>query len=154
MKSPSELIPELSAWNNGKGIDLESWVGCMGSADLAIGYSAIYWPRFTLYEDYILRHGFSLDSLKGFEQRCGADKGSIECVMNHLHLQDIHHLGDETFNADKAIFLGNLLKEIYQMKLQRDFPDRPCTVIFHTPENRDDLMGYEISFCQTKHRSL
>jgi hypothetical protein len=151
MKSAAELIPELSSWNNGNGIDVESWIGCSGSADLAVGYSTIFWPSFTLHDDYILRHGFSLDSLRGFERQCGADKGSIECVMNHLHIQDIHHVGDETFSADKAIYLGSLLKEIYELKLPRDFPDRPCTVNFYVPEDRDDLAAYEISFWQTKH---
>ena len=125
----------------------------MGSADLAIGYSTLYWPTFALYEGYILRHGFSLDSLRGFERQCNGDKGSVECLMNHIHIQDIHRLGDETLNPDKAMFLGKLLKEIYEVKLARDFPDRPCTVSFHTPECLEDLEAYEISFWQTKYRT-
>ena len=40
------MLPELAEWNNGKGIDLKSWIGCSGNFRLAIGYSAIFWPRF------------------------------------------------------------------------------------------------------------
>ena len=57
-KPPADMLPELAEWNNGKGIDLESWVGCSGNFRLAIGYAAIFWPRFVLFEDYILREGF------------------------------------------------------------------------------------------------
>ncbi len=152
MDPAAELIPELTSWNNGKGIDLASWIGCVGSADLAIGYSTIFWPEFTLHEDYIFWHGFSIDSLREFERQYPEDKASVERVMNHIHIKDLHHLGDKTLNPDKAIFLGNLLKQIYEVKLRRDFPGRPCTVEFYRPEHRDDLMGYEISFWQTKHR--
>jgi len=28
MDKYSELIPELKDWNNGEGIDVESWIGC------------------------------------------------------------------------------------------------------------------------------
>ena len=34
---------ELAAWNNGAGIDLESWTGCEGRFALAVGYAAIFW---------------------------------------------------------------------------------------------------------------
>lgn len=150
---PSALIPELSDWNNGRGIDLETWVGCMGNIDLAIGYSTIFWPKFVVFEDYVLREGFSIDSLRGFEKQCGDNKWNIECVMNHLHIQDIHDLGDDKLTPEKAEFIGSILKEIYEAKLARDFPDRPCTVKFHRADDHSDLVGYEITFWQTKHQT-
>lgn len=44
------LIPELKDWNNGQGIDIESWIGCMGDFEKAIGYSVIFWPSFVEIE--------------------------------------------------------------------------------------------------------
>jgi len=41
----------LAAWNNGDGIDLESWVANEGNFSLAVGYASIFWPAFTLFED-------------------------------------------------------------------------------------------------------
>lgn len=38
----SDLILELPRWNNGDGIDAESWIGCVGNYELAIGYSLIF----------------------------------------------------------------------------------------------------------------
>jgi hypothetical protein len=60
IQPPASMIQELSAWNNGKGIDLESWTGCSGNFKLAVGYSTIFWPKFNLDEDYIFEKDFVL----------------------------------------------------------------------------------------------
>jgi len=46
MDIPESMQQELGAWNNGAGIDLESWIGCMGSYDLAMSYCTLFWPTF------------------------------------------------------------------------------------------------------------
>ena len=45
MDTPESMKAELAAWNNGAGIDIESWVGCEGKFSLAVGYSSIFGPR-------------------------------------------------------------------------------------------------------------
>ena len=69
MEITESMKSDLAAWNNGAGIDLESWTGCEGRFALAVGYAAIFWPEFVEFEGYILRKGFSEDALKGFERR-------------------------------------------------------------------------------------
>ncbi|MGA8744060.1 MAG: hypothetical protein WB561_22905 [Terracidiphilus sp.] len=76
---------ELAAWNNGDGIDLETWISCEGNFSLAVGYASIFWPAFTLFEGYILPDGVSEDDLRGFEQN-GRSRKSVEWVMNPLHI--------------------------------------------------------------------
>jgi hypothetical protein len=151
IQPPASMIQELSAWNNGKGIDLESWVDCMGDFKLAVGYSTIFWPKFVLFEDYILQEGFSLESLRGFEKDQSDGKVGVEWVMNHLHIADIHCHDRENISEDKIVFLGNTLKEIYEVKLSSQFPDRPCVVDFYEPEDRNNLIEYQLSFWQKKH---
>lgn len=148
---PESMQEELAAWNNGKGIDLESWVSCSGNFRLAVGYTTIFWPKFVEFDGYILHEGFSLESLRGFENQDGATRQSTEWVMNHQHLDGIQYGGCEDLSKDKILLLGNTLKEIYQAKLSWQFPDKPCTVEFFAPEDEDDLAAYQISFWQTKH---
>ncbi len=148
---PESLSEELSKWNNGNGIPLEQWVGCEGNFSLAVGYSEIFWPEFIEFEDYILRKGFSESSLRGFEGTSPKDKQSIEWVMNHVHIVDLHHRGCEDFTKDKAIFLGGILKEIYTAKLSWEFPKKPCKVELFIPEDENDLVEYQLSFWQTIH---
>lgn len=145
------MVSELSEWNNGQGISLESWIECMGNFKLAVGYSAIFWPEFVLFEDYILREGFNLESLRGFEKQQNGSKGAVEWVMNHLHIADIHTNDQENATEDKIQYLGNTMKEIYEYKLRSQFPDRPCIVEFQKPENQNDLVEFQLSFWQKKH---
>ncbi|HEX8247041.1 MAG TPA: hypothetical protein VF599_02560 [Pyrinomonadaceae bacterium] len=148
MNVPESIKAELAAWNNGQGIDLESWIGCVGNFSLAVGYLSIFCPEFTEFEGYILRKRFSEDSLRGFEKNCNGDKKAVEAVMNHLHIADIQHYGCADISKDKVIVLGSKLKEIYEARLIWRFPNKPCTVSFYQPEDDTDLEAYEITFWQ------
>jgi hypothetical protein len=146
MEIPHSMQAELAAWNNGAGIDLKSWVGCEGRFALAVGYSSIFWPQFVEFEGYVLRHGFSVQSLRGFEQQAGIDRRSVEWLMNHLHIADIQYYGCPDASKDKLILLGNTLTEIYRAKLNIQFPNNPCVVEFYQPDDPDDLIEYQMSF--------
>jgi len=148
MDIPESMRDELAAWNNGRGIDLRSWVGCQGNFRLAVGYATIFWPQFVQFEGYVLRGGFSVESLRGFENREPRDRASVEKVMNHLHLADIQYFGCPDASPDKLLRLGGVLKEIYEAKLQQQFPTRPCDVSLYIPDDPMALMDYEISFWQ------
>jgi hypothetical protein len=149
---PASMQVELAQWNNGAGISLESWVGCGGRFELAVGYSCVFWPEFVEFEGYILRKGFSVESLRGFEGWGFSTAESVERTMNHLHISDIQHVGCPDISKDKIIFLGTLLKEIYEVKLKWQFPHRPCVVSFWVPEDEDedDLDNYQITFWQPR----
>jgi len=144
------MTQELSLWNDGKGISLKSWVEFTGNFKLLVGYSTIFWPKFVLYEDYILREGFNVESLRGFE-KTSQSKASVEWVMNHLHLADIHCNDAENTSEDKIVYLGQTLKEVYETKLRSQFPDRPCIIDFYEPEDRSKLWEFQLSFWQKKH---
>ena len=148
MDIPESMRDKLAAWNNGKGIDIESWVGCEGNFRLACGYASIFWPEFVEHEGYVLRKGFSLDSLRSWEEHCSGNRESIEAVMNHLHIADIQHYGCEDISKDKIVLLGNTLREIYEAKLRWQFPGREFVVSFPEPENEEDLIAFELTFFQ------
>jgi hypothetical protein len=142
------LIPELKDWNNGAGIDIGSWIGCAGNFELAIGYSTIFWPQFVEFEGYVLREGFSIESLRSFESgSCKGRRSSVEAAMNHLHVADIQHYGCEGANRERLVYLGRVLREIYTVKLSWQFPDRNFEVSFDD-SNVDTLDGYQLTFFQ------
>jgi hypothetical protein len=149
MTDYNELIPEMRDWNNGAGIDVESWIGCVGGFKLAVGYSAIFWPEFVEFERYILRKSFSLDSLRGFERQCNGDRRRIEAVMNHLHIADIHRYGCEDISPERVVYLGRVLKEIYQAKLACQFPPKHFEVHFDDAPS-EQLTDYELTFMQVE----
>jgi hypothetical protein len=130
----AKLIPELPMWNNGDGIDPKGWVECMGTYELAAGYSLIFWPRFVRFEGYVLRDGF-----------CERAE-SVEAVMNHVHIADIHV--NVKSNEAQVRYLGIILKDIHEVKLRRDFPDLQFVVSFND-EPGLNLIDYQLSFWQT-----
>ncbi len=153
MDTPESMKADLAAWNNGQGIDLESWIGCAGNFGLAVGYLSVFCPEFVEFEDYILRNCSFENSLRDFEKSCAGDKKAIEAVMNHLHIADIQHYGCEDLSKDKVVLLGRKLKEIYEARLQWQFPNKPCVVSFYEPDDENDLLAYEITFWQKAHEN-
>jgi hypothetical protein len=147
MKDFNELIPEMREWNNGAGIDVESWIGCEGNFRLAIGYSSIFWPQFVEFERYALREGFSVESLRGFERQCAGERRRIEGAMNHLHVADIQHQGCEDITRERVVYLGHVVSEIYQAKLAWQFPSKRFEVHFDDSP-AEHLTDYELTFVQ------
>ncbi|MDA2894884.1 hypothetical protein PDG61_28500 [Mycolicibacterium sp. BiH015] len=120
----SRLIPVEKRYD---GVDPDVWIGGVGSYELALGYSLIFWPRFVEFENYVLREDFDLELLRGYEG--SAPRWSLEALVNHIHLGDIHYSADGS--GDQLRYLGRILKEIYEVKLAHDFPDRRFTVEFN-----------------------
>lgn len=145
---------ELGRWNNGAGIDLDDWISCMGNFALATGYATLFWPEFVEHDGYILRKGFSETSLRGFEDQTNSNRKSVEWVMNHLHIADIHCHDEAQLSEDKVVALGRVLKEIYEAKLAHQFPHAPCIVEFYEPDADGDIIDYQLSFWQARHELL
>ena len=148
MEIPASMRTELAVWNNGAGIDLDAWIGCMGNFSLAIGYSTVFWPSFSEVDGYVVRTGRTAESIKPWAAREGATRQSVEAVVNHLHLADIQHLGCPDCSADKLVALGQVLKEVYETKLAHQFPGRQFCVSLEVPEDPENFEGYEITFWQ------
>jgi len=144
---------ELARWSNGTGIDLESWVGCMGNFSLAVGYATVFWPEFVAFENYILRKDFPEPGLRNIEKQPGVTGKDIEWHMNHMHLDNIQALGCDDISKDKLELLGKTLKEIHEVKLQWQVPGKPCAVEFYIPEDPEDFTQYQISFWQIAHKT-
>ena len=143
----NKLIPEMRAWNDGAGIDPEGWIQCSGNYELAIGYSLIFWPRFVVIDDYVLRHGATEENLRAWEHAAGGDRRSIEAVINHIHMADLHMGAPEPTEAQLR-YLGRILKQVHEAKLKAEFPDRSFVVTF-SDEPGLDLLDYELTFWQS-----
>jgi hypothetical protein len=142
----NSLIPELKDWNNGKGIDILSWAQCTANHKVLVGCSRILWPDFIEHDGCILL-GDSIDEARylGFLGSAKGDKTVTEATMNHIHISDL--FATELPTRELVLYVGRLMKEIWEVKLGHDFPNRAITVSF--PEEDDlELVRYEITFFQ------
>ncbi|MFZ6799509.1 hypothetical protein [Undibacterium sp. Di24W] len=149
MNIPESMKSELVSWNDGAGVSLQTWAESLGTFSLAVGYTTIFWPEFVEFEGYLLFSEFSQEALRGFERQPGSTRKSVEWVMNHFHIAHLH-CGATDLTKDKIIYLGTVIKEIYEAKLKCQFPDRPCTVEFYVPDDSESLWDYQLSFWQNE----
>jgi hypothetical protein len=141
------LLPELSAWDDGKGIDVESWLIRVGSHEHAVAYARLFWPAFTVHEGCVLFAGFSVEVFHGFMEQTGGNKQAVESVMNHRHILDLFQQAERETTEEVIRHLGRVLKDMWSCKLRRDFPERTIVVAFQQ-DGVDDLLDYEITFFQ------
>ncbi|MBL8744504.1 MAG: hypothetical protein JNK04_25525 [Myxococcales bacterium] len=119
------LVPELADWNEGRGIDIDSWICCIGDYSHAIGYGRLFWPPFLEHDDAVFfAQGFAEENYRGFMDRTGGDRRAVEAVMNHHHL--LRLFGDRSSSPSVAQLshVAGLLSETWLAKLCRDFPAR------------------------------
>ena len=145
----NHLIPELKDWNDGKGIDIQGWIGFIGNFQEAIGYSVIFWPTFVEIEGCTVREGIPRDNVLLWLKHFKGDRERVEAMVNHLHIEDLHYDGCKDSSPERLSYLGRLLEEIYDCKLKRDFPNKTFNVVFDEPENKEDLHGYILTFYQS-----
>ena len=146
----AELIPELKRWKtDGKLIGLEEWIGAIGSCEHLVAYGRMLWPDFVEHDDCVLRAGFAEDIYDGFMAQTKGNKASVEAVMDHRHILDLFPSGDSVPKRELVLYVGRLLRDTWQAKLNRDFPDRKIRVSF--PEDDcEDLLQYEVTFFQER----
>ncbi len=148
MPDYNELIPEMKEWNNGKGIDIEAWIGCVGDFQKAVGYSTILWPKFKEVNGCVVNALTPDEKVYDWIKRCPDNPKAVEPTMNHLHIMDLHYHDISNVNSEILSYLGSVLKEIYECKLKMDFPEKDIIVEFYKPVDNDDLEGYELTFYQ------
>src|SRR5439155_16592660 len=83
------LIPELADWNNGAGVDIDTYLAGVGSYEHAIAYARLFWPEFTIHEECVLFADFSYDSFRGFMESTHGNRRAVEALMNHQHILDM-----------------------------------------------------------------
>ena len=140
-----ELIPDLRKWNDGRGISVEDWVQLVGNFEHAIAYSTLFWPEFQLHDGCVFFAGLDEANYQKWLKTTNGNKTSVQAVMNHRHILDLFPYAEPEPTQEQIIFLGRKLKDMWQTKLNRDFPDQQITVSF-PEEPEGDLLSYEITF--------
>jgi hypothetical protein len=143
-----ELLPQLRThWAAN---DIDQWIGIEGNHEHLVGYGRIFWPDFLEHDGCIFwRNRFTEENYKGFMAQTKGNKTAVEAVMNHEHILDIFPNPPNKPSREIVLYVGRLLKEIWQAKLDREFPGRRIKVSF-PEEFSEDLLYYEITFFQER----
>ncbi len=139
----TRLIPELPDWNEGRGIEIMGWLGCMGGFDVAIGYTELFWPHFTAYNGCVFRTTELREAaFQPLLNHTGGDTAQAESIINEVKLYDLHTgaVNGESRpepTIEQLLYLGERLCEMWQAKLRRDFPERQVVARFNQKRIRE-----------------
>ncbi|AWI05538.1 hypothetical protein [Clostridium drakei] len=137
------LIPELKEWNNGKGIDHEYWIEIEGRIEYALAYTSIFWPKFILFRNCIFIDYMNDEIFERWHKNCNGSLEALEATVNHRHLED--WFGGESTKRQME-YMGRTLKDIWETKLNKQFPGRQVIVeLFEVNEE------YKITVYQKNH---
>lgn len=138
MKNAIDLLPALRDWNDGKGVKPEDWLCAIARSDQTVAFTALFWPKIVVHNDYVLRHDFSEENLRNGEAS-GYTRRQIEAALNYNSLETFFRGGNETevIAEERARYVCEIMVDMLDAKLRRDFPDRLCKVEFL--DNEDDF---------------
>lgn len=157
MRNYNSLITDLDEWesHNGFHIGPDGWLAGMGSFNFAIAFTSLFHPEFIIHDDCVFIAPLSEQDEKNYKSflvSSNDDRSKTEVTINHKHLMDLFPNSDETPTREQILYLGRILKDMWQLKLDRDFPDRIFVVSF--PEDySEDLHEYEITFWQQRNET-
>jgi hypothetical protein len=114
-------------------------------------YQELFWPDFVEHDGCVLM-GFEAADETTYQQwlqQTGGNKRKVESVMNHRHIIDLLPEAVESPTQSLIVAFGQLLRDVWDAKLKRDFPARRLCVSFPLQENKV-LTDYEITFYQVE----
>ena len=119
----ADLIPELKDWNGGDGIGVETWIGCVGSFEHAIGYAQLFWPEFVEHDGCVFsKVAFDEENYRSWLRATDGDKVKAQATINHVHLFELFAYQEPGPTHKQLIYLGNFLRDVWKTKLERDLP--------------------------------
>ena len=139
------LIPKLEEWNNGKGIDVDSWLAFIGRYEEAIAYARLFWPEFIEHDGCVFRAlSFNEENYQSWLESTESNRVATQAVMNHIHIIDLFPNSSPP-TILQLNHLGQILFEIWKCKLAREFPGLEIEVEYHEG-SEEDPYAYELTF--------
>jgi hypothetical protein len=147
MTSTKDVLPELSAWNDGRGISPLDYLFCTAQSLATVACIDLFWPKFVEFEGYVLHEGFDENVLRNWEgSEHGHDRGATERAVNFLDVgslfQNSGEIDSDMLDARIDLLLKTLA-DVYEAKLRRDFPTRRFRLVLI-----DDEDDRALTFCQ------
>lgn len=111
-------------------------------------YSSLFWPEFVEFEGCLLWDDASPESFFGWMKSTGENRTAVEKVMNHVHITDFFFSAPEEPTNEQIDYFGALLKDMWSLKLRRDFPDLEVQVEFWWDDREASDTAQITVYCQ------
>jgi hypothetical protein len=109
-------------------------------------YRSLFWPQFIDHDGCVFL-AFEKSIYQDVLTRAGGNRREVEKFMNHRHIVDLLPKSVKAPTTELVLSFGELLKEMWEAKLHRDFPEQRFIVSF-VRDSCEELSDFEISFCK------
>ncbi|MGK7900051.1 MAG: hypothetical protein AB4352_01305 [Hormoscilla sp.] len=126
----ADKLPDFQQWKKVNNDDFSLWdyLFGVGSVELAIAFSKLFWPDTIEHEGGIfLSEAFDLQIYEQWKAKLGNDMTSIERVINHQHVDDILP-GSQAVGMENILYLGKAIAQMWQSRLKVLYPQRSFEV--------------------------
>lgn len=107
---------------------LENYIESRGSAELAVAFSALFWPPLIELNGCVLRaDGLSRERFTEWWSRTSGSREQVERALNHLHVSDLFPNEREIPEA-LLQYLARTLTTTWEARLHQEYPDRSFVV--------------------------
>ena len=151
MSNPNfyELIPDLKKWGdlNGHPFEPQDWLCGVGTFELAIAFSTVFWPKLVEYDGCVfIDEPPDPSNYRSWLVSTKNQKHKVERVLNHLHLEDIFATVKPTHH--QLEYLGPKICEMWKAKAKTEFPQLDIVVEYY-PGDEANLSEYQITLYQS-----
>jgi hypothetical protein len=115
-------LPRLKRWLASEEGSVWDFLAVQGGAELAIAFSALYWPEFVEIEGCVLlREHYDPANFQEWLEKLEGDKSKVERVINHVHLWDLFKLDEENIPEKAIEDLARVLSLCWKCALREQF---------------------------------
>ena len=142
----TDEMSDFQQWRKANGDEFSIWDYLSGVAnvEVALAFTKLFCPDFVEHDSGIfLAEVFNQEIYKHWQEELGNDIAAIERVMNHQHIDDFLP-GAESIGIDNLLYLGQVIRQMWDNHLKVRYPERD----FQVSCNQDEYTVV-VTFCQT-----
>ncbi len=139
-------MSEFQQWKKANGDDFSLWDYLSGVAnvEVALAFTKLFCPDLVEHDGGIfLSEAFNQEIYEQWKAELRNDIAAIERVMNHQHIDDLLP-GAESVGIDNLLYLGQVIRQMWDNHLKARYPERD----FQVSCNQDEYTVV-VTFYQT-----
>ncbi|HSR68676.1 MAG TPA: hypothetical protein VLU25_12120 [Acidobacteriota bacterium] len=122
-------VPGIRRWLSGKHGSVWDYLRVNGGAELAVAFTALYWPGFIEVDECVLlRENYQPRNFDEWWKELRGDRSRVEEIINHVHLWDLFDMDEAAVPNEGMEELGRILSLTWKCALHHQFPERKFEV--------------------------
>ena len=147
MELPAAGLDRFREWERANPQGFSKWAYLRNevSAENAVLLMTFLWPCFVEHDGMVLLgENFRVSRYEAWRRNPASKPPEFGALVNHVHLEDFFS-DEQTPPYELLVYLGQSVRDMWESRLARDFPDRAFEVRFDFSQAEGE---YVLSFAE------